>query len=118
MKYYKLNKINEHMMFVHSVSHHSPTEQLTKLEKELNKISFEGKLIFDLLLSHGNTSQRFYETNFHGSFTSLNFTKFNENLLEFKKFSIEFYKKNSTIIENSQILSNASKFLIKKGRII
>lgn len=118
MKYYKLNKIDEDIILVHSISHHSPTEQLKKLEKELNKISFQGKLVFDLLLSHGNTSQRFYETNFNGSFTSVNFKSLNDNLLDLKKFSLDFYNKNLSFVENSQILSNASKFLIKKGRII
>ncbi|GGD40948.1 hypothetical protein GCM10012288_13770 [Malaciobacter pacificus] len=118
MKYYKINKINNDTIFIHSLSHHSPTEQLETIERELNKISFQGTLIFDLLLTNGNTKQRFFETNFEGKFTTDKFINVYSKSSELRNIAFSFYKQNLSFVENSLILNNACKFLIKKGKVI
>ena len=67
MKYYKINKIDNEKTVVFSVSHHSPTEQLDSIAKELLKKQFKGIVIFDMLLSSGNTKQRYFESMFNGT---------------------------------------------------
>jgi hypothetical protein len=78
----------------------------------------KGKILFDLLLSHGNNPDRFYEASFDGE-------KINEDSLRsaksvsktIKKLSMGFYREQNQLLENS-ILSSAQKFLIKRDRLI
>ena len=62
MKYYRLNKIDDNQTIVYSISFHSPTEQIKSIEKELINKDFKGKVIFDFLLTNGDTKQRYFET--------------------------------------------------------
>jgi len=78
----------------------------------------KGKILFDLLLSHGNNPDRFYEASFDGE-------KINEESLKaaksisktIKRLSMGFYQEQNGFLENS-VLSKAQKFLIKKGQFI
>ena len=98
MKYYKINKIDDEKTVVFSVSHHSPTEQLDSIANELLRKKFKGVVIFDMLLSNGNTKQRYFESIFNGT-----------------SFLNESFK--ITLVDNSHILPKSIKFLIKKGVI-
>ena len=115
MKYYRLNKIDDNQTIVYSISFHSPTEQIKSIEKELIKEDFKGKVIFDFLLTNGDTKQRYFETFFDGKEINLNnFKNIFEKSNELKKISLEFYFKNFKYVEQSEIVSKSTKFLIKK----
>ena len=118
MKYYKINKIDDEKIVVFSVSHHSPTEQLDSIANELIRKKFKGVVIFDMLLSNGNTKQRYFESMFNGtSFLNESFKNICEQAVELKEISHRFYSKNITLVDNSHILPKSIKFLIKKGVI-
>jgi len=93
-------------------------DQKETIEKDLKKRGVKGKIIFDLLLSHGNNPDRFYEASFDGE-------KINEESLKaansisktIKKISGKFYREQDQCLENS-VLSKAQKFLIKRGQLI
>lgn len=116
MKYYRLNKIDDNQTIVYSISFHSPTEQIKSIEKELINKDFKGKLIFDFLLTNGDTKQRYFETFFFdGKEINLNnFKNIFEKSNELKKISLDFYFKNFKYVEQSEIVSKSTKFLIKK----
>ena len=115
MKYYRLNKIDDNQTIVYSISFHSPTEQIKSIEKELINKDFKGKVIFDFLLTNGDTKQRYFETFFDGKEINLNnFKNIFEKSNELKKISLEFYFKIFKYVEQSEIVSKSTKFLIKK----
>ncbi len=115
MKYYRLNKIDDNQTIVYSISFHSPTEQIKSIEKELINKDFKGKVIFDFLLTNGDTKQRYFETFFDGKEINLNnFKNIFEKSNELKKISLDFYFKNFKYVEQSEIVSKSTKFLIKK----
>lgn len=116
MKYFKINQITNNHVVVFSTSHHSPTEQLDSIAKELLKKQFKGVVIFDMLLSNGNTKQRYFESMFNGTnFLNESFKNICEQSLELKDISHKFYSKNISLVDKSHILPKSTKFLIKKG---
>lgn len=116
-KYYRIDKIDDSTVFVFSTSYHSPTEQFEAIEKDLAKKGFQGKVLFDLLLTNGNSSQRFFETYFENSMLNkASFKNIFEQAEKLKTISNKFYTKHFDLIEQSEVLSNATKFLLKNGR--
>lgn len=120
MKNYQLQKnyeTEQYPYIVYSVSYISPIEELPDIAEEL-KNHFQGKVLFDLLLSNGVSSNRFLEAEFDGS--AFNYSSFkslsNVNDLV-KKGSSIFYQSNVEFLENS-VLPNAHQFLVKKGKLI
>ncbi|MFJ5717291.1 type II toxin-antitoxin system RnlB family antitoxin [Neobacillus sp. NPDC093127] len=118
MKNYEIQKLNydDYPFVIYSTSYVNPIEDIDHIEEEL-KLLFKGKVIFDLLLSNGASSNRFVEAEFDGD-------KFNYNSFKalpeidncIAKLSSDFYRRHSDLLENS-ILPNAHQFLIKKGRM-
>lgn len=116
-KYYKISKIDDSSVLILSISYHSPTEQLERIENELSKKKFHGKVFFDLLLTNDNSKQRFFEAYFEKqSIDKDKFKNITDQVENIKKISRTFYMKNFDLIEQSEILTKATKFLIKNGR--
>lgn len=118
MKNYEIHKSNnEYPYIVFSTSYINPLEEIEEIEKEM-EFQFQGKVLFDLLLSNGLTSNRFLEAEFwDGKFqyTSIKPVNNLDNLI--KKESIHFYRENIELLQNS-VLPNAHKFLIKQGQLM
>ncbi|WP_208402057.1 type II toxin-antitoxin system RnlB family antitoxin [Halalkalibacterium halodurans] len=118
MKNYEIYKLNnEYPYIVFSTSYINPLEDIEKIEEEMES-EFRGKVLFDLLLSNGLTSNRFLEAEFDGGkfqYTSIKPVGNLDNLI--KKESITFYRENIDLLQNS-VLPNAHKFLIKKGLLV
>lgn len=118
MKNYEIHKLNdEYPYIVFSTSYINPLEEIEEIEKEL-ECEFQGKVLFDLLLSNGLTSNRFLEAEFDGvkfRYTTIKSVSNLDNLI--KKESIHFYLENIDLLQNS-VLPSAHKFLIKQGRLI
>jgi hypothetical protein len=117
-KAYRINKVDESTVLVLSTSYLNPTDQISSIEKDLLKKGFSGKVFFDFLLTNGNSKQRFFETSFENG--SMNITKL-KNLSNqvdtIKAISKKFYIQHYELVEQSEILSKATKFLVKQGRI-
>ena len=111
-------KLKSYTHIIFSISYLNPIDQKEAIEKDLEKRGVKGKILFDLLLSHGNNPDRFYEASFNGE-------KINEDSLKvaksisktIKSLSMNFYREQNQCLESS-ILSTAQKFLIKRGRLL
>ncbi|NJL82546.1 MAG: hypothetical protein HC890_05545 [Chloroflexaceae bacterium] len=60
-KLYELVRVSSQLLIAFSTSYINPMSSLLEIEKELRQIGFEGRIIFDLLLSNGLCSNRFME---------------------------------------------------------
>lgn len=120
MKEYEIQKnsnIEEYSFVIFSTSYVSPIERLREIEKELNSL-FEGKVLFDLLLSNGVSSNRYVEAFFNGhNFEYTSFKSLSNVKIELKKESTNFYRNHSELLKNS-VLPNAYQYLIKKGKVL
>ena len=114
-KYYKIKKASfkQYPYIVFSTCYINPLDEKTDIEKELKRKDVKGKILFDLLLSHGNTPDRFFEAIFDGCEILEDSIK-NVAIVsdEIKKLASDFYYKKQEYLENS-VLSNAQRFLIK-----
>lgn len=119
MKNYEIIKIkhSEYKCIIFSQSYQTPFSYLDKICVELKNYNiFNCKVVFDMLLNMGNTSERFAEATFDGecfidsTFQYIKIDKKNE----LRKISIEFLKNNSGILECS-ILNSVQKKMINKG---
>ncbi|PWW26628.1 RnlB antitoxin of RnlAB toxin-antitoxin system [Cytobacillus oceanisediminis] len=118
MKNYEIQKVDyhEYPYVIFSTSYVNPIEDIDDIEEELKPL-FKGKVVFDLLLSNGFTSNRFVEAEFDG--TRFNHSSFkalkdvNDCII---KEASHFYSSHSGLLKNG-ILSNAHQFLIKKGKM-
>ncbi len=114
--YYKIlnTSIARYRCIVFATSYVNPMDQKDALEKDLMRIGIKGKILFDLLLSHGNNQDRYFEAFFNGE-------KINEESLKstksvskkIKKLSSDFFLAKQHYLDNS-VLSRAQKFLIRK----
>jgi hypothetical protein len=103
---------------VFATSYVNPMDQKEALEKDLKQIGVNGKILFDLLLSHGNTPDRFFEAFFNGEKISEESLKSTEAISKkIKAISIDFYHSQQHFLENS-VLSKTQKFLIRRKKFL
>jgi hypothetical protein len=116
-KYYhieKTSKIPYHCIIL-STSYKSPIDQLDILERDLRAKEINGDVLFDLLLSHGNTPDRFYKLSFDGIKINMDsFKKVESVSKEIRAITNNFYRDHQHLLKNS-MLSNHHKFFLKKG---
>ena len=118
--YYKIfeTKLKSYTHIIFSLSYINPIDQKEAIEEDLKKKRVKGEILFDLLLSHGNNPDRFYEAYFDGEKINKNGLRTVKSIPKtIKKISLEFYHKQGQILECS-VLSKAQKFLIKRKQLI
>lgn len=118
MKNYEIQKVDyqEYPYVIFSTSYVNPIEDIDDIEEELKPL-FKGKVVFDLLLSNGLTSNRFVEAEFDGTrFNHASFKALKDVNDLIIREATNFYSIHSELLKNG-ILSNAHQFLIKKGRM-
>lgn len=101
-----------------SVDYSRPEEYLSDLAKELARKKFEGYILFDLLLCNGLNSERYVKSYFNGkSFQINSFVTLSDKELDItiKQFIFKFYSSKNELLENSNLLSRAQKFLVRKN---
>ena len=110
-------KLKEYDIIVFSQSYESPFSCLDEITKEIREISVSNaRILFDTLLSSGNTNERFAEAcytddNFVlGSFQFVEISKKDQ----LRKYCAEFFCENREILEFS-ILTPIQKKLLSKG---
>lgn len=112
----RFDNMSEYPYVILSTSYVSPLDDIMDIEHELQPY-YKGKILFDLLLTNGVSSNRFIEAEFDGrKFNYSSFKPLNQVDTEIKKGSSEFYRKHTELLENS-ILPNAYQYLIKKGKL-
>lgn len=93
----------------------SPMDMLDDIEKDLRKRRVTGKVIFDLLLAHGNKVNRFFWAEFDGKhFQTSRFQTAGEDYAQLSQFSAKFLKEHVEEVDVS-LLSKAMRYAVEKG---
>lgn len=105
---------------VYSYSYDSPFSYLLDIEHQLKELGLKsGYILFDTLLSKGNSSTRFFEAKFeNGKFIKSSFK--NIKVLknsEIRRVACEFYRESGINLNNS-LLTEAQKRIIRKGLVL
>lgn len=112
---YHLGRLEDATYIVWSVSYVSPTEHLDEIARTLADCAYSGRVIFDLLLANGQTSNRFVSARFDGrDFDRASFAILSHELDTLKKVSLGFYHSHPELLENS-VLPRAAQFLIRRN---
>lgn len=88
-------------MFVQSINYNNPINDLNEISKKLACTNYEGEVVFDLLLTNGNSSGRFLISVFiNRKFEMRSFKKtiISKNI---RKEIIIYYKNNQNFLSNS-----------------
>lgn len=106
---YHLTCINK-IAIISSISFESPLQELAEIAMKLQENHYEGKVIFDLLCSNGNESNRFIFIKFNGSrFDHASFQTIERPDVSLVKVQNKFYKENHKYIASS-VLSDMTKY--------
>lgn len=118
MKNFIIEKIkNQEQYIILSTSYISPLDDIQILQDELKKLTYTGKIIIDLLLCNGLSSNRYIEAFFNGEILDVSSVKVVDNVSTIvKETSKLFYKDNKSILERS-ILPKAHCYIIENGLI-
>ncbi|TGG86991.1 type II toxin-antitoxin system RnlB family antitoxin [Geotoga petraea] len=115
MKNYLIKKNNQgfYDYLIFATNFESPLNNLLEIEKELSKKNFEGKVLFDLLISNGDEHNRYIESYFDGN--NFDHEKFKIVSVDNKiqNISTNFFKKHTKLFENS-VLSSIDIFKISR----
>lgn len=119
MNKYNILKINneDYKVIIFSNSYETPLLYLEDISNELKAQNLSNcKVVFDMLLCRGNTTERYTEAIFDGerfvnsSFKYVKVDKKNE----LRKIALDFFKSDISILENS-ILTSLQRKMINKG---
>jgi hypothetical protein len=115
MKNYKILKLKnlDFSYLVLSTSYVNPLDYVEDIVKKIKENS-SMRILFDLLLSNGDSDNRFIEATFDGKKLD-NFRACQNVDLEIKKASVRYYQENTKLLDNS-VLSRPHKYLIRKGK--
>lgn len=105
---------------VYSCSYNSPLSHLLDIEKQIKELGIgDGCILFDTLLSKGNSSTRFFEAKFEDAKLiklSIKNIEVPKNS-EIRKTACEFYRESGINLNNS-LLTEAQKRIIRKGLVL
>jgi hypothetical protein len=109
---YQIQKVGE-IALVFCTGYENPISKLQKIERDLS--NFTGKVIFDLLLCNGNSSNRFAEAQISQGKVNRGSMKI-VGRLDLDQSTVEriekFYQGNGKLIEESLILDDQEKELM------
>lgn len=107
----------EYVLVGHSFVH--PISYLQEVEIFLRINEFEGYILLDGLLSNGFSNNRFVKVFFDGKrFDMMNIDLVNHVSDELNNYLYSYYRDNKSLIENSNIIPNAQKYLLVNGLLI
>lgn len=109
--------LEKYSVIVYSCSYDSPISYLLDIEYKIKELGIEGGyILFDTLLSKGNSSTRFFEAKFEdGKFIKSSFKNIEvAKNSEIRKKACEFYRESGINLNNS-LLTEVQKRIINKG---
>ena len=118
MKDYKIVSIDyeEYGVIIYSEARRHPLSNIGEIEQDLEKLNLkENKILFDMILCRGNTTDRFIECKFDGSslikssMTVLSLSKKHD----IRKLSTDNLVDNKEMVENSNLTSIQKKMILK-----
>lgn len=93
-------------MFVQSISYISPINSLMEITNELYLLNYEGNVVFDLLLTNGDSTNRFLISKFSNKQFLMKSFKKTEIPLTIMADVVEYYKDHPEFLSKS-ILTNS-----------
>lgn len=103
---------------IFSINFDSPMNHLGSVEVELHQNGVTGEVFFDLLLSNGNTSDRYYRAFFDGKkIVKDSIKKVVTPPRDIQEESLSFYRQKPHFLKNS-VLNKAQRFLIKNNHLL
>lgn len=118
MKKFDLQKIDNQTYgyIIFSVNYYSPIDYLSSIERRLDKIKYEGKVLFDLLLVNGNGSNRYLTAEYRkGAFDKKSFSVKNQVPETIRKTSTNYYAKRPDILRNSVLTRPVVYSMLNSG---
>ena len=110
---YQVEMISDQVVVIFCTTYINPISYLQIIEEDLSKINFSGKIIFDLLLSNGYSSNRFVEAEASEAKVNRRSMKVidSSNLDEFLLGKThDFYKSHPYLVESNSILLDEQKY--------
>ena len=93
----------------------SPLEELGAVEQDLRARRVAGKVLFDLLLSHGNRANRFFLADFDGvHFKRTKMQPAADRYSEFSVVAADFLREHAEEVDPS-LLSHAMRYALRAG---
>lgn len=120
MFHVKQINLENYSAVVYSCSYDSPISYLLDIEHQLEELGIKtGYILFDTLLSKGNSSTRFFEARFEDAKlikSSIKNIEVPKNS-EIRKAACEFYRESGINLKNS-LLTEVQKRIINKGLVL
>jgi hypothetical protein len=111
--FYRIEFVAEDFIVIFCTTYVNPISYLRSIETELKNRSFNGKVIFDLLLSNGYTSNRFIQAKVVNHKIDKNSMKVVNSVSDFiLEKSREFYIKNKNFVEDSSLIDEEKRRLL------
>lgn len=110
---YQVERISDQVVIIFCTTYINPISYLPVIEEDLSKIYFNGKVIFDLLLSNGHSPNRFVEADVNeGKVNRCSMAVAKSSSLDefFITKTQEFYKSHPYLIEGNSILLDEEKY--------
>lgn len=110
---YQIERISDQVVVIFCTTYINPISYLPAIEEDLSKISFSGKIIFDLLLSNGYSPNRFVEADVceakvnRRSMRVIDSSSLDESLIG---KTHNFYKFHPYLVESNNILLDEEKY--------
>ncbi len=93
----------------------NPMEELAEVERTLRERHVAGKVLFDLLLAHGNKVNRFFLADFDGvRFKKAKVKPEIDRYSEYSAVSAKFLKEHAEEVDSS-LLSHAMQYALRAG---
>ena len=93
----------------------SPMDMLEDIERDLRRKKVIGRVLFDLLLTHGNKVNRFFLADFDGKhFQQTRFQAASDNYDELSQVSAKFLKDHAAEVDAS-LLTKAMRYALTQG---
>lgn len=109
---YKMEQISNHLVIIFCATYINPISCLPSIERELSERSFSGTVLFDLLLSNGFSSNRFFQVEIKEGKIDRRYIKV-VDVASLDGKIIErvnlFYKRNVDLLRNNHILLDEEK---------
>jgi hypothetical protein len=109
---YEIEKISDGLVLIFGTTYISPISYLSDIDEALRILEFNGRVVFDLLLSNGHSSNRFIEAYTDGckihrsSMKVVGESRLDESILNRIQC---FYRSHSYLLEANQILFDEEK---------
>lgn len=112
---YQIDKVSDQVVLIFCTTYVNPISCLPSIEKDLIKINFSGKAIFDLLLSNGCNSNRFVAVDVREaqvdrmSMKVVDFSSLDKSLID---RTYDFYKAHPDLVSKNHILLDEEKYYL------